>query len=84
MANFIKITFGLAASALQPDIMQLLHAEGDQVIQTSDGLCVKSVKSLDDFKSTLKNKNLDSGIQLSPVDSQDDKLSPDIKAFLEK
>ena len=84
MTNFFKLTFGLAVSASQPDILQLFHAEGDEVIQTSDGLCIKSSKNLEEIKAALQNKKLDSGILLSAVDSQDPQLSPDVKVFLEK
>ncbi|MBC7741581.1 MAG: hypothetical protein H7061_05260 [Bdellovibrionaceae bacterium] len=40
--KFIKLTFGLAASGQQNDIIQLIKNQGDEVIQTGDGLCVKS------------------------------------------
>ncbi len=82
MPNFFKLTFGLAASAVQTDLLQWIKSQGGDAIQISDGLCVRSAQSIEAFKSDLEKKQLGDGIQVQNLDKELTELSADIKAFL--
>ena len=81
--NVYCVTLNLAASAHQTDLIQQLKSRGDDAIQTSGGLCVKTTMSADEFDKfvsdiagmELKSEKIDKGTDPSA-------LTPDVKAFL--
>ena len=81
--NVFCVTLNLAASASQTDLIQKLKSRGDDAIQTSSGLCVKTSMSSDEFDkfvseiagTELKSEKIDAATDSST-------LTPDVKAFL--
>lgn len=43
--NYYALKYGLNASGGQPELMQTLKSTGAEVIQTSDGMCLKTERS---------------------------------------
>ncbi len=81
--NVFCVTLNLAASAHQTDLIQQLKSRGDDAIQTSSGLCVKTAMSsdeLDKFVSEIAGMELKSEKIDQATDSS--ALTPDVKAFL--
>lgn len=80
--NLIDIRFTLDSAASQPQIIELLKTNGIDCIQTSSGLCAKSLEPIGKIEELLKSKDLSSGVTLSEVD-QSGELSKDVKALIE-
>jgi hypothetical protein len=81
MTNYFSVTLNLAASAHQPEIIQNLKSRGDDCIQTSSGLCVKTTLSEAELKE-LVGENA-GGLTIQKLDSSKrDDLSPDVLAFI--
>jgi len=68
----------ISASDLQAELIQLFKNGDDQVIQTADGLCVKSSKSDGDMQELLNGKNL----SFVSVNSKTADISPDVVKFI--
>jgi len=80
--QFYSLILNLAASAAQPEITQALKSRGDDVIQTSNGLCVRSTLSLSDLEALIGDLAA-AGVKIEPVDlSSRDELPPDVQAFI--
>ncbi len=82
MMNFFKVTFGLAGSSKQAEIIQLIKSNGGDAIQTSDGLCIKTSDSMQTLEENFTEKKLLSGINIQNVTPSDPELSTDVKNFL--
>ena len=81
--NVFCVTLNLAASAHQTDLIQQLKSRGDDAIQTSSGLCVKTSMSADEFDKFVSDV-AGPDLRSEKIDQATDpaKLTPDIKAFL--
>lgn len=81
--NYFRVKLSLNDSGAQPKLMQKLKADGGDVIQTSDGVCLKTQQSAGALAGLLKE--LDIAAAPEPVDSSPDAaqdLPQDIRAFL--
>lgn len=79
--NIIDIRFSLDSSTSQPQIIELLKTNGIDCIQTSSGLCAKSVKSIAEIKEILDAKSFSSGITISQLD-QSAEMPKDVESFI--
>ncbi len=81
--QYFQIKLSLSSGGNQAEIMQLLRSQGADVIQTNDGLCVRADKSLEELRDVLKEKGLDSGLTVAPLDPRelDESAPQDLKAF---
>jgi hypothetical protein len=80
--NVFSLKFGLSSSLQQPELMQILKSAGAEVIQTGDGLCLKTQSPEDDLKKLLEEKEA-TGLTLEQLNtSHTEGLSPDIIAFM--
>lgn len=84
MTNFYIIRFGLSDSGNQMILMQNVKSNGGDVIQLSDGLCVKWTGSDDDLQKLIDDKA--SGLKATKVDrdvvAQDPQSPADLKSFM--
>jgi hypothetical protein len=80
MKNFFAIKFNLDSGVGQAELMPCLKGLGAEVIQTSDGLGVRTEKSQSDLQKIWADKKWN--LNLSSLDSNNAELSSDIKAFL--
>ncbi len=82
---YYSLRINMNSGLNQAQIMDQIKGQGDDVIQTSDGLCIQTKSSLDELKAFLKEKNLDQ-VLLTKInrDSQSEvaELSPDVRAFI--
>jgi hypothetical protein len=78
--SFYSVKLGMDASAKQPELILLFKNSGGDVIQTSDGLCVKSELKLAALTKLLEEKELAAGVAVSEVDASS--ASPDVRAFM--
>ncbi len=81
MMSLFTLKMSLAASAYQPQLLQDLKSDGDDVIQTADGLCVKTRRSKSELESFLREKGVE-GVTVETVDTKSDELSKDVLAFI--
>ena len=77
---FYTLRLNLNSGVNQAQVTDQLKASGHDVIQTSEGLCVKANVSLDELQSFLEDKKFE-GIMLNKIESSGDH-SPDVKAFM--
>lgn len=79
-----SLKFGLSAGSNQAMLIQELKANNADVIQTSDGLCVKS--GLDKASITALVESKMSGVSIATLDpsaiAEDAQMSADVKAFV--
>ena len=84
MQNVYLLKFNLESSAHQDQIMQLFKTRGDDVVQASDGLCVKSALNESEVKKALEEKDLAGGVAIEAVDSEKkEELAPSVQSFIE-
>lgn len=67
----------LSDSGVQATLMQSLKSAKADVIQTGSGLCVKT-----DMTEGEISKLAGDGVQIEKLDSASEKLTPDVRAFL--
>jgi hypothetical protein len=83
--NYYGLKYSLNASGGQPELMQALKSAGAEIIQTSDGLCVKTERSLAELEDLVRDQGL-TGISVSVLNAQElrdaDGTPTDIKTFL--
>jgi hypothetical protein len=83
--NYYALKYGLNASGGQPELMQALKSAGADVIQTSDGLCIKTERSRAEVEDLVKGQGL-TGISVSVLDAPKlrdaDDTPPDVKTFM--
>lgn len=72
----------LTLNAPQSVIIDQLKSNGAELIQTSDGICLKTDQSLDTLKKLL-GKDLENNIDSIDTNSIDS-FSEDIKAFIKQ
>lgn len=81
---FYKIKLGTVESNNQPSQSQLIDAfkaQGEDVIQTSDGLCLKTVKDLESLSRDLEHQGLPQS-SITSIDESTPDLSKDVLAFM--
>ena len=82
MNRFYSLKMGLAGGAHQPELIQQFKSNGDDVIQTSDGLCLKTKMSKQEIEKFLSEKNV-SGVSVAPVEARSSNdLPTDVAAFM--
>lgn len=82
MNQYYSLKFGLEASSVQPEVVQLIKSVGEDVIQTSDGLCLKTTRSEDDVRAALKGAGYAAGITVEKMDEEALKAaSPNVRSF---
>lgn len=82
MIRFYSLKMGLAGGAHQSELIQQFKSNGDDVIQTSDGLCLRTGKSQQEIETFLSEKNV-SGVAVSPVEARSSNdLPTDVAAFM--
>jgi len=80
--KFYSLKMGLAADTNQASLIQHFKSNGDDVIQTSDGLCLKSQMTKEEVESFLKDKDA-SRITVQAIDRENTNgLSKDVLAFM--
>ena len=83
---YYSLRMNMNAGVNQAQIMDQLKAQGDDVIQTSDGLCISSKSNLEELKGFLAEKKIEA-VTLSEINSSSQSelssLSPDVRAFIE-
>lgn len=77
--NFFSVKLNLSASAHQNEIIQALKSRGDDCIQTSGGLCVRTSLSESELSELV---GATAGLTIEKVDHAAKDLSPDVQAFL--
>jgi hypothetical protein len=75
------LKMSLAGSAHQAQLMQLLKTAGDDVIQTSAGLCVKTSKTSAELEALISENEM-SGIQVEPYDDTSPTATHDVETFV--
>ena len=84
MTHVYLLKFNLESSAHQDQIIQLFKTRGDDVVQASDGLCVKSALGESEVKKALEEKDLSSGVTIEAVDREKkEDLAPSVQSFIE-
>ena len=78
--NFFSVKLNLSASAHQNEIIQALKSRGDDCIQTSSGLCVRTSLSESELKELVGVAS--GGLTVQKVDPAAKDLTPDVQAFL--
>lgn len=82
MIRFFSLKMGLAGGAHQSELIQQFKSNGDEVIQTSDGLCLKTKMSQQEIESFLADRKI-SGVSVSPVEERcTTNLPTDVAAFM--
>lgn len=82
MFSFYALKMNLTSSASQPELIQNLKSQGSDVIQTNDGLCLKTEMSKEELDKFLSDKNV-SGVSVAKIEvSQTHELTPDVCAFM--
>ncbi|MES2855072.1 MAG: hypothetical protein V4692_04370, partial [Bdellovibrionota bacterium] len=67
MTKFYSLKVSLNANGVnQAELIQHFQSNGDEVIQTSDGLCLKTTKTQSAVESFLEEKNA-TGVLVTPV-----------------
>lgn len=81
-SNFYSVILNLGASAHQTEIIQAIKSRGDDCIQTSNGLCVRSSLRQDEFRAFIDEKAGD-GVVVEGVNTKDTSgMTPDVKSFM--
>lgn len=75
-----QIQFSLSSDLDQTGLTQKLKSIGE-VIQTSNGLCLKCSKPEQEVRKLLADSGF-TNVNLCPVESEEENLSPDIQVFL--
>lgn len=82
MNQIYSLKFGLEASSAQPEIVQLFKTAGEEIIQASDGLCLKSSRNENEVRESLEKAGYKNGITLEKMSDQAlQSATPNIKAF---
>lgn len=80
--NVFSLKLGMNAEVNQAELMQLLKSNNAEVIQTSDGLCIKSDKSRDELNQIISSK-AGSSVSIQPFDGEAPEMPADVRAFVE-
>ncbi len=78
---YYKLPLNADSPIPQHQLIQNIKSDGDEVIQMSDGLCIKSDKPSDRLIARLKEQGIDQS-KLQPLDHNSKDLSPDVLAFM--
>lgn len=79
--DFYNIQLGLNSNLNQAQLMNELKSRGSDVIQTSNGLCVKTPDSREAMSQFLKEKGI-ATTALSKINTDSANLTADELAFL--
>lgn len=81
MMSYFNIRIGLSGEWNQAQLMNEFKTRGDDVIQTSNGLCVRTNNTPEAISLFLKEKGI-STKALSKIDADSENLTADELAFL--
>lgn len=81
--KFFRVKLNLSDSGAQPKLMQQLKADGAEVIQTGEGLCVKTGERESSLARLLKEHGVAAAPEpIDPAGDAAQNLPADIRAFL--